>query len=383
MVDEEIGQPGEVVPPREQEAEEGDRQQRPLHRTLTRHYAEERQPQDKGAHVDRSRREGLIAPVAVLLCHEGPTLHPHLAQRRLIVADGAARAPLGIRDQQRQRLIHAVAPGGDIVPREPLGGGFTAPLRRDGTPPAHRLLLQLPGVVEARAIESQPDDTAQRHRQQRLAEVLPLPLATRLHRPRDDHPRHEEGEVVAHLIVIAEDLQAREERHDDKSQAVVSSVKGVDKPRYRRRDEGEGGELPDMPRLYQDEKVGGEGPEDRPEDREPPPQPPAPHEEVPPEEHHQEEVGVARHQVDRPLEPKETPQRDKGCLRVVVGTDLIGGHTPEEAPRPAGPLPGLLMVVDHIPSCPLRGGSVHLVEHPVLKGGGIEVGIRKSHKEYQ
>ena len=228
MVDEEIGQPGEVVPPREQEAEEGDRQQRPLHRALASHHTEERQPQDKGAHVDRSRREGLIAPVAVLLCHEGPVLHPRLTQCRFIVADGTARSPLGIRDQQRQRLIHAVAPGGDVVPREPLGGGFTAPLRCDGTPPAHRLLLQLPGVVEARAIEPQADDAPQRHRQQRLAEVLPLPLTTRLHRPGDDHPRHEEGEVVAHLVVIAEDLQPREERHDDKSQAVVSSVKGAD-----------------------------------------------------------------------------------------------------------------------------------------------------------
>ena len=382
MVDKEIGQTGEVVPPRQEETEKRDRQQRPLHRTLACHHPEEREPEDEGTHVDRSRREGLIPPVAVLLRHEGTILHRCLTERRLIIADRTARSPLGIRDQQRQRLIHAVAPGGDIVPGESLGGGFAA-LRRDGAPPAHRLLLQLPGVVETRAIEPQPDKSTQHHRQQSLAEVLPLPLTTGFHRPGNDHPRHEEGEVVAHLVVVAENLQPGEDRHDDEAQSVVSSVKGVDQSRDRRRDKGEGGELPDVTRLYQDEEVGGEGPEDRPEDRQPPPQPPAPHEEVPAEEHHQEEIGISRHQVDRPLQPEETPQRDERGLRVVVRADLIGGHPPEEAPRPAGPLPGLLIVVDHIPPCALRGGTIHLVEHAVLKGSGIEVGIREPHKEEQ
>ena len=255
MVDEEIGQPGEVVSPREQQTENRDRQQRPLHRALARHHTEEREPEDEGTHVDWSRREGLVPPVAVLLRHEGTILHRCLTERRLIVADRTARTSLGIRDQQRQRLIHAVAPGGDIVPREPLGGGFAA-LCRDGAPPTHCLLLQLPGVVETRAIKPQPDKSSQHHRQQRLAEVLPLPLTTGLHCPGNDHPRHKEGEVVAHLVVIAEDLQPGEDRHDDEAQSVVSSVKGVYQPGYRRWNEGEGRELPDVTCLYQDEKVG-------------------------------------------------------------------------------------------------------------------------------
>ena len=116
MVDKEIGQPGEVVPPREEETEKRDHQQRPLHRTLARNHPEERKPEDESAHVDRSRREGLVPPVAVLLRNEGTIFHRRLTERRLIIADRTARAPLGIRDQQRQRLIHAVAPGGDIVP---------------------------------------------------------------------------------------------------------------------------------------------------------------------------------------------------------------------------------------------------------------------------
>ena len=120
---------------------------------------------------------------------------------------------------------------------------------------AHGLFRIFIRVIEAAGIGRHPDKSGNKQYSSRFEETGHLLLSDRLHKKGNHDKEHHEEEVIAHLYMVGRYLKRGEEHEEQSSHKVFSSV-DIDQPRYRRRDIGQGDELPDVPCCDKDEEVG-------------------------------------------------------------------------------------------------------------------------------
>ena len=228
VVDEQVGEPHEVVPPREEHAQHRGREQAPFHRAAHDEQAQHEEHQHEGAHVDGAARSGLLAPVlSQLVGHEGIFRFAGLA-RLFVGAERELRgAALGVGHEQRPGFADAVAPGRDVVAVQSasrLVGRVLHRLVRQFAAPAHALLAVFIRVVEVGQVDAYAQHGCRREHRRG---AHPLLYGFRLHgldEPGQRHEEHHGQEVVGHLHVVGEYLQSHEEGRHERAREQSAAV---------------------------------------------------------------------------------------------------------------------------------------------------------------
>ena len=115
MVDEEVGESHEVLSPGEHDRQHGSGEECPFHRSLHDKESQHEEHEHEGAHIDRTARTGLFAPVLPYLLIEGIVVGVGFFHGVLIGGQGHGGTALGVGDEQCPSLAYTVAPLGNIV----------------------------------------------------------------------------------------------------------------------------------------------------------------------------------------------------------------------------------------------------------------------------
>ena len=384
MVEEEVGEAHHVAAPGEGDGEHRHHKQTPGQRALHQQQPQHEEHADEGADIDGTRGAGLLAPILPQLLIEGHVVA--LGQRHgfLAARQGHGGAALGVGHQERPGLADAVAPHGDVTALQSAGGlvgGVFAHVRQLRLA-AHALAGVFPGVVEVADVHHDAQNAA-RSEGERPPEPAPEGGPSfggfpeeRLQEPGQRQRGDDEAEVVAHLHVVAQDLQAHEERRDDRAPGVAPAVA----ERHAAdggRDEGQREHLPDVARADDDEVVAGEGPQDGAQRSHPPAEVEAAHHDVEAQEQDEDpggHVGQTEH-----IDLLHGGQR---VGRVVGGRHLIGGHAREEGVGPAGAGPVVRLAVElHLLSGPHAARVVVSAQDEAVPEGHHEVEHADRHKD--
>ncbi len=205
----------------------------------------------------------MLTPVLADLGVELPVFGTCLGHGAFVCRKWHGGSPLGVGHQQRQGLTGAVTPGGDVITLQTVSG-MLIPVMRQLRLTAHRLLRIFVGVVEAAGVGCHANQTGDQQYTRCFQEIGQLLLPEGLHAKGNHQEEHQEKKVIAHLDMVGRDLKGGEKHEEQSAQQIFFPI-DVNQTRDRGRDIGQGDELPDMPRRYQDEEVGGESPDNSPQ----------------------------------------------------------------------------------------------------------------------
>ena len=119
MVDEQIGEPHQVMSPGEKHGQDGGGEQCPFHGVAVGHHQQRQHEEqtDESTHIDRAARTRLVTPVLGKIVVE-----PHLGELRVGILHGSLAGSqwyrctsIHIRYQQRKSLALAITPVGDVT----------------------------------------------------------------------------------------------------------------------------------------------------------------------------------------------------------------------------------------------------------------------------
>ena len=285
------------------------------------------------------------------------------------------RTTLGIRYQQRPRLVDAVAPLRDVVAVQSAVRLVLGILLHQLALATHRLLAVLPRVVQVRQVQTDGNSRCHHTGAKSLCQVLILLLAQTVNAERNDHRQDDEQIVVRHLYVVRQHLEGTEDGSDEHAPEVFTP-EGQHHTGNHRRQVRQRHHLPDVSGGNDDEEVAGERPHDGPQCRQI----------LTEVEGTQQDVEAQQVGKDIPHvlgQPQVIPRRGlrQQLRRVVRRRQLIRRHTAKQRIGPARALAGTLVILH----CLLTGTSpsrrVVTVEHPALNVGREEVGKRNRHKQ--
>ena len=354
---------GDIAAPCKEEGEHCGSQQAPFQRTANDEEAQEEEEAHERTDIYGTNGHGLPAPIGG---SDGRIVRGAHAEGRIDTTEGVLRqivvlngrecehtllcaATFEVGNEQGERFVHTITPLRDIVVVEARAGGLCCSLfallgcGREFSWSAHGRLGVVVGVVEVGHIGQYADESA-RHEDgcthQPLAEVdarqdsVGRGLRLRRHEGSNavgqHDAEHHEAKVVAHLDVVAQNLERGEEgchRTAPEPAAAIAENQSSNGGRH----ESKGHHLPDMAGGNDDEEVGREGPSHCANGRQPGAQAQRTHEDVEAQE-------INEHVAEDAVHPQRI---DVGEERQLVGAlvgrrNLVRGHTAEDTVGPAG-----------------------------------------------
>ena len=138
---------------------------------------------------------------------------------RWIFTKGSGSSTIKVWDEECKRLALAIAPGGDIVLVEPFGCRlYLLPFRiGEGCQFASSsdgFLTIFISMIKIRSVDADGDKSREEGHQRGDDEATKCFASDCFDKVANDDAQDEEGEVVAHLHVIGQDLQcSKESRH--------------------------------------------------------------------------------------------------------------------------------------------------------------------------
>ena len=265
IVDKPVGKPHHVLAPREHNRQNRDYQQGPFERCAHNEATQHEEEENEGSYIDRARRAGLVAPIAIELRQVRPYLGIGSLYRPLTLGETAAGTTLAVGNQEGKGLHLAIAPLGDVVFVQPFTGRFFSfigiiGIERGqlGMASTHRFFGIFIGVVQIRGIGPNCQQSSYHQNPGRLEETGHRVRTVVLHPIGNDKGTDNKEEVVGHLYVIRHNLQGSEESGQRSAQQIFTPI-GQDNTGYRRRYVGQGRKLPDVTRRNNNKEVGRKG----------------------------------------------------------------------------------------------------------------------------
>ena len=367
VVDEEVGKRHEIPTPREQDTQHGCAQECPFHRSFHDEGAEDEEHQHEGTHIDRSGGHRLFTEILAQLLIEGFKLRVSLRHCRLTVGQRFRGTALGVRHEQRPRLVDAVTPLRDIVAVETARSLVGRIFLHQFTLSAHRLLTVFPRMVEVRDVECDTDSSTHGTGSRSLDETRKRLFPDGLHQIGNDHEEYREQEIIGHLHVVGIDFKRRENGRDEQSPQEFPSV-GKHHTGNHRRQIGQRPHLPDVSGSDDDEEITGESPYDGTEDSHPPTEVEGPQQDIEAQEIDEHVPHVfGQPQVIGFL------GLSQGLRALVRRCHLVGGHTTEEGICPTGHLARALAVLRLLLSGTYTGRRVMTKQHLPVDVGREEI----------
>ena len=171
------------------------------------------------------------------------------------------RTALGIRNQQRPRLINSVAPLRDIVAVQSAVRLVLSILFHQLALAAHRLLAVLPSMIQVRQVQRDGNGCSSQTCCSSLRQMLVLFLSQAVDAKCNDHSQDDEQVIVGHLHVVGQHFKGTEDCCYQQAPEVFAP-KSQHNTGNHRRQIGQCHHLPDMSSGNDDEEVAGERPDD-------------------------------------------------------------------------------------------------------------------------
>ena len=341
MTEEQLGQPHEMVTPRQQHGEQRDRGHPPFRPTAQHEQSQHGEQQRRSAHIDRTGRSGLGAPITGQMRCYLPriVLAERVGHRSVLGKSALGRAAVQIGNKQIERLAGPVAPGRRILDVEPL-----LLLARTGlaqlASSAHRLGRMGIDVVEHACIAADSQYGGQGQQSGRLGEPGQRFRTRGRHELVDPERGQYEQEIVGDLRMVHADLDRREDARQRRTDPHVAPERVPHSPEQHR-SESQRHHLGHMPRPYDNEEIGRKAVGQRRNDPDPRVEPHAQQHEKESRHGDEDQRGGLAEKVEGFRQ-----RLDDGPL--VLHVDQVSRHTPEHVAFPLRVLAVFLAVLHDI-----------------------------------
>ena len=254
IVDEEIGERHEIMPPRKQNRQYRGGEQRPFDSSLHDEKAENEEHHDERANINRSACARLFAPILPQLLIDELIHRVALLLHNLVLNHRNRRTALRVRYQQRPRLAYSVAPRGDVVALKSAVSLVGRIFLHQFALASHRLFLVFPRVIEVGNVHRNANDCGGETHSRGFQKMGNALLTDGIDKETEYEEKDDKHIIICHLHVIGADFKGRKERRYNQSPQIFAPICKHDTA-YHRRQIGQCENLPQVAGGYNDKEI--------------------------------------------------------------------------------------------------------------------------------